>query len=127
MFIDNADLPSTSSVDECARFLWLPRVMQGAAINGNGQSPEQLFAICVHMSGLVIQQRLDDRVFGLPAARVYLSLPLPFFFVLLPFFLHDDHQSNREHRRTRARFKLTRVFIAALSSGKSPEDPESSR
>ena len=78
------------------------------------------------MSGLVIQRRLDDRVFGL-AARVYLSLPLPFFFVLLPFFLHDDHPSNREHRRSSTRFKLTRVFIAALSSGKSPEDPESSR
>ena len=83
--------------------------------------------LCPHVCGLVIQRRLDDRVFGLPAARVYLFLPLPFFFVLLPFFLHDDHQSNREHRRTRARFKLTRVFIAALSSGKSPEDPESSR
>ena len=95
-------------------------------MNGNGQSPEQLFAICVHMSGLVIQRRLDDRVFGL-AARVYLSLPLPFFLVLLPFFLHDDHPSNREHRRSCTRFKLTRVFIAALSSGKSPEDPESSR
>ena len=30
MFIDNAHLPSTStsSVDECARFLWLPRVRE---------------------------------------------------------------------------------------------------
>ena len=51
------------------------------------------------MSSLVIQRRLDDRVFLL-AARVYLSLPLPFFFVLLSFFLHDDHPSNREHRRS---------------------------
>ena len=57
--------------------------------------------LCPHVCGLVIQRRLDDRVFGLPAALVYLFLPLPFFFVLLPFFLHDDHQSNREHRRTR--------------------------
>ena len=72
---------------------------QGAAINGNGQSPEQRIGICVHMSSLVIQRRLDDRVFAL-AASVYLSLPLPFFFVLLSFFLHDDHPSNRKHRRS---------------------------
>ena len=79
------------------------------------------------MSGLVIF--LDDRVFELTAQiRLYLSFPLSFSSSpLFPFFLHDDHPPNREHRRSRTRFKLTRAFIAALSSGKSPEDPESSR
>ena len=61
---------------------------------------EGIEARCVWCLVWSFSRRLDDRVFGL-AARVYLSLPLPFFFVLLPFFLHDDHHpSNREHRRS---------------------------
>ena len=123
MFIDNAFFFKRRRV---CTLLELPRVweqLSTAMVNRRNSYLRCVSACLVWSFSDALTMMIECSGWRPKFAFIYLFLEsFALFFVLLPFFLHDDHPSNREHRRSRTRFKLTRAFIATLSNGKSPED-----